>query len=129
MNGSGDTIFVTGLLIHARHGVMAHESKVGQRFVIDLELSLDLTDAVQSDKLADSVSYSAIVDTAMRVFTTRNYKLIEAAGGAVADAILKNFPKANAIKVTVRKPHAPIAAIFGDAGVIIVRSRGNSQRG
>ena len=37
-----DTIFVTGLLIHAHHGVMEHEAKVGQRFVIDLELTLDL---------------------------------------------------------------------------------------
>lgn len=129
MNGSDDTIFVTGLLIHAHHGVMPHESKVGQRFMIDLELSLDLGNAVQSDKLADSISYSAIVDTATRVFTARHYKLIEAAGGAVADAILKKFPKAKAIKVTVRKPHAPIAAIFGDAGVTIVRSRGNSHRG
>src|SRR5436190_792177 len=35
-----DTIFVTGLLIHAHHGVMEHEAKVGQRFVLDLELSL-----------------------------------------------------------------------------------------
>jgi dihydroneopterin aldolase len=124
-----ETIFVTGLLVHARHGVMEHESKVGQRFVIDLELSVDLSRAIASDKLADTVSYSAIVDTAMRVFTDRNYKLIEAAGGAVAAAILKEFPKVGAIKVTVRKPHAPIAAIFGDAGVVVIRTRGGSPQG
>ena len=68
-------------------------SKVGQRFVIDLELTLDLTAGSRSDKLADTVSYSAIVDTATEVFTRRNYRLIEAAGGAVADAILARFPK------------------------------------
>ena len=43
-----DTIFVSGLLIHAHHGVMAHEGKVGQRFVIDLELSIDLATASRS---------------------------------------------------------------------------------
>jgi dihydroneopterin aldolase len=118
-----DTIFVTGLLIHAHHGVMAHETKVGQRFVIDLELTVDLATASRSDKVADTVSYSAIVDTATEVFTKRNYRLIEAAGGAVADAILAVFPTVEAIKVTVRKPHAPIAAIFGDAGVVITRKR------
>lgn len=118
-----DTIFVTGLLIHAHHGVMEHEGKVGQRFVIDLELSLDLTSASRSDKLADTVSYSAIVDTATEVFTTRNYRLIEAAGGAVAEAILAKFPRVNTARITVRKPHAPIAAIFGDAGVTITRVR------
>ncbi|MGZ5854231.1 MAG: dihydroneopterin aldolase [Xanthobacteraceae bacterium] len=118
-----DTIFVTGLLIHAHHGVMEHEAKVGQRFVLDLELSLDLSAGSRSDKLADTVSYSAIVDTATEVFTTRNYRLIEAAGGAVADAILSRFPQINAVRITVRKPHAPIAAIFGDAGVILTRRR------
>jgi dihydroneopterin aldolase len=118
-----DTIFVTGLLIHAHHGVMAHEGKVGQRFVIDLELSCDLGVASRSDKLADTVDYGSIVDTATEVFTRRNYRLIEAAGGAVADAILAKFARVGAVRVTVRKPHAPIAAIFGDAGVTITRRR------
>lgn len=118
-----DTIFVTGLLIHARHGVMEHEAKVGQRFVIDLELTVDLSAASRSDKLADTVSYSAIVDTTTAVFTGHNYKLIEAAGGAVADALLKKFPHVDAVRITVRKPHAPIAAIFGEAGVTLTRRR------
>ena len=46
-----DTVFVSGLLIHAHHGVMEHEAKVGQRFVLDLELALDLKAAARSDKL------------------------------------------------------------------------------
>jgi len=37
-----DTIFIKGISIHARHGVMEHETEVGQRFVIDLELLTDL---------------------------------------------------------------------------------------
>jgi len=118
-----DTIFVSGLLIHAHHGVMAHEEKVGQRFVIDLELSTDLGTASRSDKLADTVNYGAIVDTTTEVFTQRSYRLIEAAAGAVADAILAKFVKVSAVRITVRKPHAPIAAIFGDAGVTLTRRR------
>jgi dihydroneopterin aldolase len=118
-----DTIFVSGLLIHAHHGVMAHEGKVGQRFVIDLELTTDLARASRSDKLADTVDYGAIVDTTTEVFTRRSYRLIEAAGGAVADAILAKFSNVSAVRITVRKPHAPIAAIFGDAGVTLTRRR------
>ena len=118
-----DTIFVSGLLIHAHHGVMAHEGKVGQRFVIDLELTTDLATASRSDKLADTVNYGAIVDTTTEVFTRRSYRLIEAAGGAVADAILAKFANVSAVRITVRKPHAPIAAIFGDAGVTLTRRR------
>ena len=118
-----DQVFVSALVIHAHHGVMAHESKVGQRFVLDLELALDLAAAARSDKLMDTVSYSAIVETASRAFTAKTYKLIETAAGAVADALLAGFPRVSSVRVTVRKPHAPIAAIFADVGVTLTRHR------
>ena len=119
-----DTIFIKGLLIHARHGVMEHEAEVGQRFVIDLELSIDLADSSRTDKLADTVSYSDGVTTASAAFKGQNYYLLERAAGAVADAILAAFVRVSAVKVTVHKPHAPIAAIFDDVGVVITRTRG-----
>jgi len=119
-----DTIFIKGLLIHARHGVMDHEAEVGQRFVIDLEMSIDLESSSYADKLADTVSYSDVVKTASEAFKGQNYYLLERAAGAVADAILKDFTRVEEIKVTVHKPHAPIPAIFDDVGVIITRRRG-----
>jgi dihydroneopterin aldolase len=118
-----DTIFITGVVIHARHGVMEHETEVGQRFVIDLELSADLSDSSRTDRLADTVSYSDVVATATAAFKNVNYKLLERAAGAVADAVLAAFARINVVKVTVHKPHAPIAAIFDDVGVILVRTQ------
>jgi 7,8-dihydroneopterin aldolase/epimerase/oxygenase len=123
-----DTVFVSGLLIHAHHGVMEHEAKVGQRFVLDLELALDLKSAARSDKLADTVSYAAIVETASRAFTAQSHRLVEAAAGAVADALLAAFAVVSSVRVTVRKPHAPIAAIFADVGVTLVRAREDPLR-
>ena len=118
-----DHIFVTGLLVHAHHGVMPHEEEVGQRFVIDLELAVDLSESSHTDRLADTVSYSNVVATATSAFKNANYKLLERAAGAVADAILAAFPRVTAIKVTVHKPHAPIAAIFDDVGIVLTRTR------
>jgi len=118
-----DAIFIRGLVIHARHGVMEHETEVGQRFVIDLELYADLQESSRSDKLADTVSYSNVFPTATEAFKDTNYRLLERAAGAVADAVLSAFPRIRAIKVTVHKPHAPIAAIFDDVGVVLTRSR------
>jgi len=118
-----DTIFIKGLVIHARHGVMEHETAVGQRFVIDLELTADLAESSRTDRLADTVSYSNVVASATAAFKDANYRLLERAAGAVADAILAAFPRIEAVKVTVHKPHAPIAAIFDDVGVILSRSR------
>jgi dihydroneopterin aldolase len=118
-----DTIFITGLVVHAHHGVMDHETEVGQRFVIDLELSADLTESSRTDRLAHTVSYSNVVAAATAAFQDVNYKLLERAAGAVADAILETFPKVSVVKVTVHKPHAPIAAIFDDVGIVLTRTR------
>ncbi|MFC0241324.1 dihydroneopterin aldolase [Rhodopseudomonas telluris] len=122
-----DTIFITGLVLHARHGVMDHETEVGQRFVIDLELAVDLSESSRTDRLSDTVSYSNVVACATAAFKDANYKLLERAAGAVAEAILSAFSKISAVKITVHKPHAPIPAIFDDVGVIITRTRPNAH--
>jgi dihydroneopterin aldolase len=118
-----DTIFVTGLALHAYHGVMAHESKVGQTFTLDLVLDIDLAEASRTDKLKHTVSYDQVAQTASEAFCARRYQLVEAAAGAVADAVLARFPQVRGLRVTVHKPHAPIAATFDDVGVMIERAR------
>src|ERR1700743_1814535 len=124
-----DTIFIQGIVVHARHGVMEPESEAGQRFVIDLELSSDLSESSRSDKLAHTVSYSNVVATATAAFKDDNYKLLERSAGSVADAILADFSRISAVRVTVHKPHAPIAAIFEDVGVILTRFRQPPSQG
>jgi dihydroneopterin aldolase len=126
-----DTVFVSGLMLHAYHGVMQHEAKVGQSFGLDLVLDIDLDTASRTDKLANTVGYDQVVDVAASAFCARRYRLIEAAAGAVADAILDRFAQVMAVRVTVHKPHAPIAATFADVGVTLCRSRrgGEHERG
>jgi dihydroneopterin aldolase len=118
-----DEIFVNGLVLHAYHGVMPHEGKVGQPFVLDLVLEINLSEASRTDQLKHTVSYELLVRTASEAFCARRYRLVEAAGGAVADAVLDRYPQVRSIRITVRKPHAPIAATFDDVGVTITRAR------
>lgn len=118
-----DKIFIEGLSLHAYHGVMAYEAKVGQTFTIDLELDIDLSAAAKSDKVVDTVSYDKVVDCVTAAFRARKFRLIEAAAGTAADAVLSAFPRVNVVKVTIHKPHAPIAATFSDVGVTLVRKR------
>ena len=118
-----DRVFVNGLALHAYHGVMQHEAKVGQTFKLDLVLSIDLAAASRSDKLANTVSYDRIVDLVSKVFCDKRYRLVEAAAGSVAEAVLARFPQITSVRITVHKPHAPVAASFDDIGVIIERAR------
>ena len=118
-----DAIFIRGLVIHAQHGVMKHETEVGQRFVIDLELSTDLSESSRTDRLTDTVSYSNVVATASAAFKDANHKQLERDAASVSDAVLAAFPRVSTIKITVHKPHAPIPAIFDDVGITLTRSR------
>jgi 7,8-dihydroneopterin aldolase/epimerase/oxygenase len=118
-----DAVFVSGLALHAYHGVMVHEAKVGQTFTLDLELDIDLSEASRSDKLAHTVGYDQVVTVASQAFCGRRYRLVEAAAGAVAEAVLERFLAVVSVRVTVHKPHAPIAATFADLGVSIMRAR------
>jgi dihydroneopterin aldolase len=118
-----DRIFIHGLSLHAYHGVMPHEAKVGQSFSLDLELEIDLSAAAHSDKVVDTVSYDKVVTCATEVFLGQRFRLIEAAAGRVADAVLAAFPRVRAVTVTIHKPHAPIAATFNDVGVTLKRTR------
>ncbi|MET0279017.1 MAG: dihydroneopterin aldolase [Pseudorhodoplanes sp.] len=119
-----DSIFITGLALHAYHGVMPHEGKVGQSFKLDIQLDIDLTEASRSDRLANTVSYGQVAVIASEAFCAQRYRLIEAAAGAVIDALLRKFPPVTRVCITIHKPHAPIAATFDDVGVVITRTRG-----
>jgi len=123
-NVVSDSIFISGLALHSYHGVMPHEAKVGQTFKLDILLDIDLSTAARSDRLAHTVSYAQVVRVATEAFCAERYRLIEAAAGAVIDALLDQFPTITRVRITVHKPHAPIAATFDDVGVIITRSRG-----
>ncbi len=118
-----DTIFISGLALHAYHGVMQHEAKVGQTFTLDVALDVDLTEASRSDKLAHTVGYDQVAAVAGEAFCARRYRLVEAAAAAVAQAVLDRFIAVSGVRVTVHKPHAPIAATFADVGVTIARAR------
>ena len=118
-----DAVFVSGLALHAYHGVMEHEAKIGQTFTLDLELEIDLSEASRSDRLAHTVGYDKVVAVASQAFCSRRYRLVEAAAGAVAQAVLDAFAAVASVRVTVHKPHAPIAATFADVGVSIMRAR------
>ncbi len=118
-----DYVFIQGLALHAYHGVMKHEGKVGQTFKLDIALDIDLGPASRSDRLADTISYDQVADVAREAFCMARYRLVEAAAGAVARAILNRFPTVTGARITVHKPHAPVAATFDDIGVSIFRTR------
>lgn len=116
-------ILIHGLTLYAYHGVNPEETENGQPFQLDLVLTADLSRAMQSDRLEDTVNYSAVAKTVRAAFCARPYQLIEAAASRVADAVLAAFPQVRALELTLRKPHAPMNATFDYVAFRLRRER------
>jgi len=118
-----DSILISGLKIHARHGVEAAEKTLGQVFVIDAVLKADLAKACASDNLEDTVNYAAVVETLQKAMVAKDDNLIERAAQRLAEAVLAKHPLVMEVAITLKKPHAPIPALFDFVAVSITRRR------
>lgn len=123
-----ERISITGLELHAFHGVNPREREHGQAFLLDLLLEADLSRACESDALGDTVNYAQVVKTAAAAFTSRPLYLIERAAEVVAQAVLEGFPAVAAVTVRVHKPDAPIKLTVSDITIEIHRGRGGTPQ-
>jgi dihydroneopterin aldolase len=118
-----DKIFIEGFTVFARHGVHPEEAVLGQRFIFDVELHLDLGAAGRSDRLADTVDYGAVMSRVTQVAERRHCRLLEALAEAVVEDLLAAFPRVSAVRLKVHKPAAPVPGTFSSLGIEVVRER------
>lgn len=120
-----DTIFLERMQFYGYHGVNPEERSLGQRFVVDVELSTSLQTAGRSDDLEDTINYSAVYKRVRAIVEGPPRLLIEAVAEEIAVTLLNEYP-ATRVTVAVRKPEVALrGAMLGAAGVRIVRSAAN----
>jgi dihydroneopterin aldolase len=115
-----DSITLTGLRARGRHGVLPAERELGQEFVVDARLGLDLGPAAARDDLSRTVDYGALAGTLVAIVEGDPVDLIETLADRLASACLAD-PKVTEVTITVHKPSAPIAFPFSDVAVSISR--------
>lgn len=120
MSDTHDRIELRGLRAHGRHGVLPHERRDGQLFVVDVALHVDLSPAGRSDDLADTVDYGALAKKLEAVVTGEPVDLIEALADRLA-AVCLSDPRVRAAEVVVHKPQAPVGVPVDDVVVTIRR--------
>jgi len=116
-------IDIKGLVLFAKHGVREEEATLGQRFVLDIVLEIDVNDAVKSDRLDSTVDYGEAVAVAEAAFRAKRFYLIEAAAAHVAGVLLAHFSKVKLVRITVRKPSAPVPAAIDYVAATVERKR------
>jgi len=123
-----DRIIVSGIKFHAYHGLTRLEREVGVRCSIDVEMSVDLSAAIASDHLSDTIDYRVVHNLVLEIGQKRNsFHLIESLAGCIATEMLDRFP-IREVTVRVRKETPIIDGIVDNIGVQVTRLRGG-QRG
>lgn len=117
-----DSIQLTGLRVFAFHGVLMGEREVGQEFVIDTKLELDLSAAAQSDDVANTIHYGELAEAIALAVQRDPVNLIESVAQRVVDLALA-YSSVTSVTVTVHKPSAPITIPFDDVSVTLTRGR------
>ena len=124
MDGAAqDRISLLGLRAFGRHGVLDHERRDGQEFVVDAVLWVDTRQAAAADDLSLTVDYAAVAGQLAAVVSGEPVALIETLADRLAAACLSAHEAVREVEITVHKPHAPLVQSLRDVTVTIRRSR------
>ncbi|MDN3019965.1 dihydroneopterin aldolase [Paenibacillus sp. BSR1-1] len=118
-----DKIFVNQMEFYGYHGVFPEETRLGQRFIVDLTVSLELKRAGETDELKHSVNYGELYQLCKEIVEGTPFKLLEAVADKVAGSVLAAFPLIDEVTVKVIKPDPPIPGHYKSVAVEITRSR------
>lgn len=118
-----DMIFLEEMTFFGFHGVLDFEGEFGQPFIISAEMETSTRAAGESDDLTYSTHYGEVFETIQDVVENERFQLIEALAEQIAAQVLATYPLIEAVKITVKKPHAPIRGNFKNVGVVIYRER------
>jgi dihydroneopterin aldolase len=120
--GDGDLIQLRGLRVVGTHGVLPEEKSRAQPFEMDLDLSVDLSLAAGSDRLADTVDYAAVTASAAAIVSgTTSFELLEALAAAVGRAPRAADLRITAVTVHLRKLRPPLPEDIDTVGVRLSR--------
>ena len=116
-------IHLKNMAFYGYHGHHRGESEQGQRFLVDLVLTLDIAAASSSDRLADTIDYGKAYDVVRGIVEKDRVKLLETLCDRIMDAILRELERVDKVEVTVKKPSAPIPGVLDYVAVEASRVR------
>jgi 7,8-dihydroneopterin aldolase/epimerase/oxygenase len=131
LNLAGITIFgkntgIMGLIqienmeFYAYHGCYKQEQVVGNRFLVDLEISANLDKATLSDNIEDTLNYQNAYDIVKEQMSI-NSRLLEHVAGRILDELLSRFTDIEKATVRVSKMNPPMGGQIDRVSVTLSR--------
>ena len=116
-----DSITISNLEVFANHGVFVEETRLGQKFLVNARMELDLRPAGRSDDIHKSIHYGEVCRFITDYMQEHTYNLIESAAEHLAEELLFRFPLMDHIQMEIKKPWAPIGLPLETVAVSVER--------
>jgi dihydroneopterin aldolase len=100
-------IRLMNMTFYGYHGVAAAEKETGRRYEVDCEMECDISSAVKSDHLDDTINYVSIYHVVEEFLERHRYNLLETLAERLR-AELKSQTGAAKITLRVRKRIPPV---------------------
>lgn len=110
------------MVFYGYHGVVEQEKVLGGKYEVDIEFEFDMTSAIKTDHLRDTISYEEIYQLVQDIVTHSKFHLIEALAGKLLRVIFNTYP-VDLVLVRIRKPNAPVKGVLDTVEVEISRTR------
>jgi dihydroneopterin aldolase len=108
-------ILIHGLTVETLIGVYDWERTQKTALLLDLTIDTDLSNAMVSDKVEDTIHYAFLAEYIQGIGAASSFALLEAFANAVIQGICANYPVTK-VDLTVTKP-----GIIADAEKVAIR--------
>ena len=109
-------IYINDLRFHAFHGVMPQERLTGNDYSVDLRVGYDVSSAMLSDDVNDTVNYATLYEIVRQEMSVPS-QLVERVAYRIADRISRRYPDVTRMDVRVTKLNPPLGADCHGSGV------------
>lgn len=103
------TIVLRDIGFEGRHGATAVERKSLRKFEADLEADIDGDSGQRTDRLTDTVDYSALAETIVGIGAGEPHRLLESLARRMLDALEARVPGGR-FRLELRKLNPPSCA-------------------
>ena len=106
---------------YAYHGCFSEEQIIGNKFIVSISVEADLSHAVISDNLSDTVNYQELYNLVKQEMALTS-KLIESVAMRVIKAIHSRFSHVKKISVSIAKLNPPLGGKVEASRVVLSKS-------
>ena len=122
MKIAASKIYLDDMHFYAYHGVMEQERLVGGEYSVSLAVEADLTEAIRTDDVADTINYAALYEIVKSEMAVSS-KLLEHVAGRIGRRAMETFERITTLTIKVTKLNPPMGADSKGASVELKMTR------